>query len=394
MKILVLTTGYPIRRDGCSGVFVHRLAQALALRGHEMRVITPAQNDAVGRMTVDGISVLAFRYALRRGGHVLTSLDGGIPEAMRRSPLARLQVPAMLARFCAAAAKQARWADVIHANWLGAGIAGAAARMLSGTPMVLTLRGDDAYNIRDSLMWRTVGKAVFRRCAAVTAVSENMPPIIDPYLPARCRPAVAPAFGVDSELFHPPAAGTPRHDGKSLRGLFVGNIVKAKGVDLLLKALAGCRSEWERFEFIGAGPDADRMRALADELELGDSIVWTGRAAPQAVAERMRAADFFVLPSLSEGRPNVVMEAMASALPIIATRVGGIPHMLSDGQTGLLVPPGDVEGLTAAVTELCRSEELRDRLGRNAREHIDRENLTWDRTAEEFEKIFKQVCGP
>ncbi len=203
MKILILTTGYPDNAGNYNGVFVHCLARALARRGHSLRVIVPARNDHVGATEVDGVPVVRFRYALGRRGHVLTSLDGGIPEALKRSRRAVLQVPAMLAGFAAAAVAHAGWADVIHANWLGAGIAGSAAHLLAGTPMVMTLRGDDAYNIHAGGLWRAVGKCVFYQCAAVTAVSANMPPLVERYIPRRCRPVLVPTFGVDADMFHP-----------------------------------------------------------------------------------------------------------------------------------------------------------------------------------------------
>ncbi len=391
MNVLLLTTSYPITPDGYGGAFIHSLACALARRGHSLRVVVPARRDAIGPVCLDGIPVHAFRYALARGGHLLTGLDGGIPEALRRSRRAALQLPAMLARFCAAASARAGWADVIHANWLGAGLAGAWARLAAARPMVLTLRGDDAYNVHAGGLWRVAGKLVFPSCAAVTAVSANMPPLVANLLPPRLRPVIVPTFGVDTERFRPRPGGSAAGHGPV--GLFVGNIVSAKGVDVLLTALASCRGLWRRFVFVGDGPDLTRMQALGERLALGEAVQWRGRLPPAEVPAAMQSADFLVLPSLTEGRPNIVLEAMSSGLAVVATGVGGTPELIRDGQTGLLVRPGEPETLSDAIERVCRQGDLRAELGRQARRHVVESDLTWDRTAREFEAIFAGVTG-
>ncbi len=247
MKILLLTTSYPAQPGDSRGAFIHAVAKALRRRGHEVRAIVPGRGGAFGRREIDGIDVRQFRYALTDDGHELTNIGGGIPEALRRSRWNYLRLPVLLARFAAAAWRQARWADVIWANWLGAGLVGAVARAFRRRPMVLTLRGDDAYLIHDRPAWRRAGKFVFRRCAAVTAVSQNMVPLLAG-LVGEGRRVIVPTFGVDTAMFHPPEGGAPKSSwgflatGSGVRGLFVGNISTAKGVDTLLKALSGCEA--------------------------------------------------------------------------------------------------------------------------------------------------------
>ena len=392
MNILVLTTSYPTGPGDAGGIFIRYLVGALARRGHGLRVVAP-QGPATGAVSqADGAGVWRFRYGLRRRCPGLTAIGGGIPEALRRSRWARAQLPAMLAGFVAAGLAHAGWADVIYANWLGAGLAGAAVRMCTGLPMVITLRGDDAYLVRDRLLWRYVGRWVLGQCSAVTVVSENMVDLIGPHLPPRLRPAIVPTFGVDTVRFCPPPAGRGEPAGGA-DGLFVGNVSRAKGVDILLEALAHRSGDWGRFVFIGSGPDAEQMQDLARRLGLGDRIEWSGQRDPDDVARQMRLSDFLVLPSLSEGRPNVVMEAMASSLAVIATAVGGVGDIVADGTTGLLVQPGQVAGLADAIGRICTNATLRGDLARQGRRHIERNDLTWSRTAREFEEIFARATG-
>jgi len=389
MKIAVLTTSYPSDPADHAGNFIHNLLCALARRGHSLRVIVPARQGASGHGAIDGIPVWRFRYGLVNRSLMLTSVPGGIPEAIRRRPTAVLGLPGLLARFARTASRHAAWADLIYANWLGAALVGSIAGRRAAKPMVVTLRGDDAYLVRDRRLWRMTARRVFGRCAAVTVVSGNMAPLVEPYVPQHLRPVLAPAFGVDIEKFHPPA-GAAGETTRKPSGLFVGNISRAKGVDTLIRALAECRSEWHGFAFVGGG-EIERTQRLAEELGIGGSIEWAGRRGVGEIPGWMRRFDFLVLPSLSEGRPNVVLEAMATALPIIATSVGGIPELIADGQTGLLVPPGDAGRLADAIRRICADASLRDSLGRAGRTHVEQADLTWDRTAREMEEIFDRA---
>jgi glycosyltransferase involved in cell wall biosynthesis len=111
------------------------------------------------------------------------------------------------------------------------------------------------------------------------------------------------------------------------------------------------------------------------------------------VAEIMRSMDLLCLPSYMEGRPNVVNEAMASGLPVIATRIGGIPDMVREGETALLFDPGDVEGLRGCLRMLVNDPNLRKRMGRAGHEFVVQTGVSWDATAEEFDEIFSRADG-
>lgn len=390
MKILVLTTSYPSGPADAGGVFIQNLVCALARRGHAMRVVAPAGKGVAGRCVIEGIPVWRFRYGTIGRSLYLTSVPGGIPEALRRRPTAALGLGGLMARFVKAAREHVSWADLIYANWLGAGLAGRGADKHRKVPMVITLRGDDAYLLHKRWLWRAIGRCVFRRCAAVTAVSANMAPLIEPHLPERLRPVLVPAFGVDIGQFHPPT-GTQREAGTGPAGLFVGNVARAKGVDVLIRALAKCDDAWRRFAFVGGGPDVEKMKRLARELNVDGRIEWAGPRPATETPDWMRRFDFLVLPSLSEGRPNVVVEAMASGLPVIATSVGGVPELVSDGRTGLLVKAGDAQELADVIRNLCTNAALRGSLGRAGRAYVEAEDLTWDRTAGQMEEIFAKA---
>ena len=141
--------------------------------------------------------------------------------------------------------------------------------------------------------------------------------------------------------------------------LCVGRLSHEKGHAYLIRAARSWRGR-ARLVIAGEGPDRPRLERLAHETGCTDSVVFAGLTS--SVAPFYAMADVFVLPSLSEGSPNVLLEAMAAGLPIVATEAGGIPEIAVDGVTGLLVPPRDVDALACAVNALLENRSRGARL--------------------------------
>jgi glycosyltransferase involved in cell wall biosynthesis len=158
--------------------------------------------------------------------------------------------------------------------------------------------------------------------------------------------------------------------GPVVRILFVGFVRPEKGIEYLLEAVSRlCAGvPWE-LEIVGPRefPDYGRkLDCIAERLGVADRVRWSGYVPNgRPLFERMRAADLFVLPTLSEGTPHVLVEARANGLPCIATNVGGIPTMVADGHDALLVPRKDSRALARAIELVVRDSALRQRLIRN-----------------------------
>lgn len=158
--------------------------------------------------------------------------------------------------------------------------------------------------------------------------------------------------GVDTERFHfTGCKKTAKTEDLPLSILNVGRLVAVKGQDILLKALALVRNRGIKFELsvIGGGPLLDELTQLAQRLGIVDCVRFLGVQPQNKVIAELEMADLFVLPSLSEGLPVACMETMAIGTPIIATRISGIPELIDDGVSGLLVDPGDAEQLANAI---------------------------------------------
>jgi glycosyltransferase involved in cell wall biosynthesis len=174
--------------------------------------------------------------------------------------------------------------------------------------------------------------------------------------------------GLDARRF--PAPPPASRSGTPVVVLTVGRAVEKKGFDDLLAALARLPAslDW-RFEHVGGGPLLAALQAQAAALGIAERIAWHGPLAQPQVLARYRAADVFALPSRiaadgdRDGLPNVLMEAQSQRLPCVATAVSGIPELIDDFRTGLLVPPRDVDALAGALAALIGDAGLRHRLG-------------------------------
>jgi glycosyltransferase involved in cell wall biosynthesis len=389
LRILVLTTSYPSDEQDPAGIFIAKLLAAIGKRGHHLKVVAPSNGRAYGRRTLDDIETTRFGYFFPRSMEKLTTGMGGIPESMANSRLARLQVFPMMMRFLSSALLECRNSDVIYANWIGAGLVGAAVKAITGKPLVVSFRGDDGYLALERTLWRVLTLWVIRQSDQVSAVSQPLGDILSRLgTPSdRCH---VPRFGVDVEMFRP----AYREPTDEVKIIYVGALIRKKGVHDLLAALADERFANTRLIAVGGGADAQELTSLANQLGLQDRVEWKGILAPEEVARTMRDADVLCLPSYTEGRPNVVIEAMASGLPVVASRVGGIPDLVKENETALLHTPGDVEGLRQRLDTLITNPGLRAEMGKNGRELVMRSGLNWDTTAVDFENIFAQAVRP
>ncbi len=314
----------------------------------------------------------AHVYTLNRGGEVETALRAaGVPvTSLDVGPW--LGGPrAMLAVVRAARTLKRAGVDVVHGYQWRPALIGAIAGRLAGVPLLLagkrSLTGADATARR---AWRVIGRRVdtiVANAAALQAEGEAQG--------VRARWEIIPS-GVDSERFRPTLAGA---EAKGALGLdpgrpvvgTVGRFEPRKGLDHLLTAaevLAESRDgRAPQLLLVGDGPLRARLegRATASSAR----VRFTGALAD--VRPALAAMDVFVLPSLEEGMSNALLEAMATARPVVVTAVGGTREVCDDGSTGMLVPPGDVRALARAIGRLLDEPGRAAALGAAARRAVE-----------------------
>ena len=165
--------------------------------------------------------------------------------------------------------------------------------------------------------------------------------------------------GIDPALYD----RSPSGPGAQL--LFVGRLAAVKGVPVLFRALTQVASQFSevKLTLIGDGPERAGLEAEAHAMGLGGMVHFAGYRSQIEVAEALVGADVLVLPSFAEGLPVVLMEAMAARLPVVTTRIAGVPELVEHGISGLLVSPGDANALAEAITRLLGDAALRAQIG-------------------------------
>lgn len=228
---------------------------------------------------------------------------------------------------------------------------------VSGIPFSYTMHGPAIFF--EPRLWRIdekIARAKFVACISHFCRSQGMI-FADPTDWSRMRIIHC---GIDPDRYD----GGARAPGRK-RLLFVGRLAAVKGVLVLLNAFAQVRKSHPDavLTLVGDGPERANIEAYCKELQLKDAVRFTGYLSQAEVAEALQDTDLFVLPSFAEGVPVVLMEAMASRLPVVATSIAGIPELVETGKTGLLVPPGDAEALAEAISSLLADVALRQAMG-------------------------------
>ncbi len=270
-----------------------------------------------------------------------------------------------------------------YSLWSQAGMAHALAR---GIPSVLEVNAPliDEQATHRTLVHRaaadSVARAVMNDAGTVVAVSEPVAAWARAKVVARPAPVYVVPNGVDTDRIRPVAGAAPR-SGFTVG--FVGTLKPWHGVDTLLQAFAGglAATPAARLLLVGDGPEAPRLRALADRLGIGDRVEMTGAVDHVEVARHLQRMDVAVAPYPDSPdayfSPLKLYEYLAAGLPIVASAVGQAATLLGDGTDALLVPPGDVPALAERLVRLRDDAALRARLGSAARRTAVQRH-TWD----------------
>ena len=237
-----------------------------------------------------------------------------------------------------------------------------------GVPLITTFRGSEIHQFADDPALGGPLRRIIRDAVAVTTVSDGLRRTLLERVPEAAEKAVVirnavPLAYWDRERDEP---GT---EGRDIDVLFCGNLLPVKGPDILLEAWRSvhARVPSARLVFVGSGPLEERLRALVAEWKLDGVVTFAGRVDRSDVASYYRRARIAVLPSRGEGLPLTALEATLVGTPVVGAAVGGVPEVLGDDESGILVPPENPSALADALVDLLVNEERRARLGRDAR---------------------------
>ncbi len=391
MKILFVSRGVfpvPLRVGAGAEAHMYSLANAIAKLGHEVHYVANISGETGFHKNIILHETKTSKILASRSFYAwaFCHVSGNIKSF--REALKTIR-------------NEARDFDVIHSH------GNLSSLLLSyvkrRAPIIYTVHDTPPYSCSYGSMKETVvhnasfslvDLAAWRRTDHLIAVSKNLKmEMMKKGIPSGKISAVH--NGVSARFLQENDEGSSRRFLQEKYGivnrfcLYVGRLDWRKGLDYLMRAL---RTAELRCVVVGDGPEREHLLALANVSELHDRVFFAGFVPQNDLKHFYVAADFFVLPSLAEGLPLVVLEALASGCPVIASNIAGIPEIVSDGYNGLIVPPRDTEILSKAMQKLTNDSELRRKMSQSAR-HTVCENFTWESIARRVLKVYDEVCA-
>jgi glycosyltransferase involved in cell wall biosynthesis len=381
MNLLVISHGFPPYYGGAEHA-AGFLAQAAADTGRwKVRVLT---SDIGGRLSSheehDGVCI--DRVRCRKAawtGHTTRELVSFLCASRSYRPP---ETP-----------------DLILAHFtLPAGTVARGLSRLCGVPYAVVLHGSDVPGYQTSrfgLLYRIIKpwiRRIWRDAGRVIAVSEELRALALDTWPGG-RIDVVPN-GVDTVAFRPADAMVSEPASTSVRMVSTAQLIPRKGLQHVIAAIASLPSsarEHLTWTIYGTGAYGDTLRELVASQGLADVVSLGGLVDYEELPDRLRDADLFVLPSLQEGLPLSLLEAMACGLPVLATRVGGIPRVVVDGEHGLLVEPGDPARLADALLRLINDSRLREVMGRAG--HHAAQSWSWAAVWQRYERVLAPLTS-
>lgn len=391
MRVCLAATTFPRFAGDGQGAFIWELARALQRNRVQVHVVALHSPGAKTHEIVEGIEITRPRYWWPEGAEALRKDGGGLPMTLRRYPLARLQLPVFLLRYSAEIARVARQCDLIHAHWTISGGAALLSRWTHHKPLLLTVHGSDIFQVPRHPIGAAVTRSILRRVQRVTAVSEALKEATSA-LGIDGEKIEVISNGIDLARFAPPSPD-PRHAPGDERAilLFAGFLIKRKGVRYLVEALSLLPPDVppHRLVIVGEGPEEDALREQVAALGLGDRVEFAGFQPQAVVGEWMRRAHVFVLPSLEEGQGVVLLEALASGTPVIASDVDGMREVVAP-EVGLRVPPADPPALAVALQQMLTDGVAWRRMSEEARQRAT-ELYDWDHIGAHFVALYRRM---
>ena len=397
-KVLVIGSVYPRFHEDAEVPWLRTSIAHLKKAGLDIQVLAPAYKGLKSH-EIDGIKVNRFRYA-PANWEMLTHEEGA-PSKMANKPwLQLLAIPYIISGFfkCIKICRKFK-PDIIHAHWPfpHAYIALGAAKLFR-IPLVLNFHGAELLLIRKKKWVKPLLKFAIGQAQAVFANSSftaskikalrNVDVEWSPY-------GTTLEFGNRNSEF-----GMEPHpiNGK-FKILFVGRHIERKGICYLIEAAKYLPRDQFEIRIVGVGDLTEELKKLASESATPNSaeIIFTGKLSPEALANEYRTANVFTLPAIvdskgdTEGLGVVLIEAMELDLPIVASNVGGIPDVVVNGVSGILVPEKDPQALASAYKRLAAEPELVKQLLAGSRKRIA-ECFTWDGIIERQIAVYNKLA--
>lgn len=379
MRILLVNYEYPPLGGGAASATLH-MARQWVSQGHEVCVLTSAFENLPRRETQDGVLIKRVRAVRKRA-------SGSTPLEMATFVLGGLvRMPLLLRRW------QPDVACLMFA--VPCGPMGLITKVTSRLPYVVSLRGMDVpgFAAPDVVPYhRWIGpivRLVLRHADGIVAISTGLKALAEPLVPGASIQVIP--NGIDRTAFYPAAEPLPP---SPLRLLFVGRLAKQKAVSVLLEAVTLLhRSGLDlHLTIVGDGPERLALEHVVAKEGLQTIVEFAGWQGRPQIPGFYRGAHIFVLPSYVESLGQVILEAMASGLPVVTTHTSNMANLIQHGKNGLLVPAGNSRALADAIERIARDEELRQRMSNESEKESQKHS--WEAVAAQYIELFGAVLS-
>jgi glycosyltransferase involved in cell wall biosynthesis len=377
-NILIINYEFPPVRGG-GGVATHYIARELCRQGYEVSVLTSHFGAQRWVETIEDIKVYRVPVLRKRRDYC---------SVLEMATFILSSIPMLFFLLLT------RHYDLIHIFFgVPSGPLGYLAKKIFGVPYLIRMGGGDVPGFRPfqykklykiltpflNILWRNADFLVANSdglCKMAAQVFPNLPISVIPN-------------GVDTHRF---TNGHRRVPAPVVRVLFVSRLIRRKGLQYLIEAIPEIARQTHYpfvINIVGDGPDKEDFVQQVHAAGVDEYVRFYGYVDHASLPQYYLDADIFVLPSLAEGMPNVVLEALGSGLPVVATRVPGSEELVQEGENGFLVEAKDADALAHALITLINHADLRERMGRGAKQMARR--YTWEMVTEQYIRLYEEM---
>lgn len=399
-KILIysLTTTYGKSSDS-KGQFIHFENKALVDSGFNVKTFIPHSKGTLSKEIIDSVEVLRFRYLPEK-----FEINSTIPETIRKSRIGFIKVIIMVLGFFVFTFFNAlkERPSIFLGNWAfpGGYISYHMAKIFR-KKFIVTFHGGEVSIIRNSNFLKKIIIPALNSASAIIAnstftMNEFKKMGVKKEIMIRVTPQPNYVKHISDRKFLEEFRRKFTNPSNKII-LFVGRLVELKGTEYLIKSLAKTKTKNIHLIIVGGGGLHNELRKLTESLHLENKVTFFGIANHEELGWLYDISNVFVLPSIvdsngaTEGLGLVLLEAMESGLPVIATNVGGIPEIVENGKNGLLVKQKDHESIAIATDQILNNEELAKRLVEKSREKV--KEFTIQKTSQGYVRVINNVLN-
>jgi glycosyltransferase involved in cell wall biosynthesis len=399
MKVLIIATTFPRWKGDAQAPFVLDLAKELRAIGNEVIVLAPHHSGALKQESMEKIDVRRFVYFFPASLQRLSYGAGMLPN-FKKSLLAKLQVPFFLVAESFALLRIIRKEkpDIINAHWLvPQGLVATFIKPFTKVPIVMTAHGSDVFSFRTGYKAKLL-RFIAGKADALTVNSTATQSIVKN---TYWQEAEIIPMGVDLTKFTGKPGSRRFLKEHGINGpllLTVGRLIELKGFRHAIEAMPLIKQSYPKAKLVivGDGPDEEMLKKLSIISGVNENVIFTGRVTPDKMPEIFAACDIYLCPSKevkdggTEALGVVLLEALATGKPVVAADSGGIPDIIKDNQTGLLVPQANNQALADGVIKLLSDKRLRNRLVKSGQAYVQ-SDFSWPGIAKRFNNLYESV---